>query len=43
MANKKFQGSLNNLERLPNIYKTATEIFSDDKDFREFVTSARKK
>jgi len=41
MANKKYQGSLQNLEWLPNIYKFAANIFKDEDDFRKFVNKAR--
>ena len=43
MANKKLQGSLTKLERLPNIYYTATKIFADNDDFMRFVNTARAK
>ena len=42
MGNKKYQGNLSNLERLPNIFKTISEIFKDEEDFRNFVSESRK-
>jgi len=41
MGNKKYQGNLSKLERLPNIFKTISEIFKDEEDFRNFVSESR--
>jgi hypothetical protein len=43
MANKKYQWSLTALRTLPNIYRYATEIFKDNKDFIAFIRLAEKK